>query len=143
MANPGELVHPSNESSRGLAIRRVGTLVQKRTRNTVTWRACSFISGFLRSSPVEPPIWWLKGPAWLESLWDLQKCCGNQYSRNQAPHSENWKTQVYYTSGPRGVNTPSPEHRINGLQSFYTRTGMTKHVRGFAGTGRLQRAGHG
>ena len=100
-------------------------------------------TGFLRSSPVKPPIQWLNGPAWLESLWDLQKCCRNQYSRNQAPHLESWRTQVYYTGGPRGVNTPSSEHRINGLQSFYTQTGMTKHVRGFAGTGRLQRAEHG
>ena len=32
VATPGELVHPSNESSWGLAIRRVRTPVQKRTR---------------------------------------------------------------------------------------------------------------
>ena len=33
-------------------------------------------------------------------------CCRNQYSRNQAPHSESWRTQVCYAGGPRGVNTP-------------------------------------
>ena len=55
-------------------------------------------------------------------------CCRNQYSRNQAPHSESWRTQVYYTGGPRGVNTPSSEPRTKGLQSFYTQTGMIKLV---------------
>ena len=33
------------------------------------------------------------------------RCCRNQSSRNQAPHSETWRTQVYYTGGPRGVST--------------------------------------
>ena len=36
-------------------------------------------------------------------------CCRNQYSRNQALHSESWRTQVYFASGPRGVNTPNSE----------------------------------
>ena len=36
-------------------------------------------------------------------------CCRNQYLRNQAPHSESWRTQIYYAGGPRGVNTPSSE----------------------------------
>ena len=26
--------------------------------------------------------------------------CRNQYWRNQAPRSESWRTQVYYTGGP-------------------------------------------
>ena len=34
-------------------------------------------------------------------------CCRNRYSRNQAPHSESGRTQVYYTGGPWGVNTLS------------------------------------
>ena len=38
---------------------------------------------------------------------------------NPTPHSESWKTQVYYASGPRGVNTPSSEPLTKGLQSFY------------------------
>ena len=38
-----------------------------------------------------------------------RKCCRNQYLRNQAPHSESWRTQVYYNSRPRGVNTSSSE----------------------------------
>ena len=113
-----ELFHPSNESSRGSAIRRVGTQVQKRTQNTVRWHASSFVSGFLCSSPAKTPVQWFKGLAWLESLWSLQKCCRNQYSRNQAPHSESWRTQVYYAGGPRGVNTPSSEPRTKSLQSF-------------------------
>ena len=29
--------------------------------------------------------------------------------RNQAPHSESLRTQVYYTGKPRGVSTPSSE----------------------------------
>ena len=49
-----------------------------------------------------------------------KKYCRNQYSRNQAPHSESCRTQVYYTGGPREVNTPSSEPRTKGLQSFYT-----------------------
>ena len=61
-----------------------------------------------------------------ESHWSLQKCCRNQYSRNQAPHSESSRTQVYYASGPRGVNSPSSEPQTKGLQSFYTWTGMIK-----------------
>ena len=49
-------------------------------------------------------------------------CCRNQYLRNQAPHSESWRTQVDYASGPREVNTPSSEPRTKGLQSFYRQT---------------------
>jgi len=60
-------------------------------------------------------------------------CCRNQYSRNQAPHSESWRTQVYYASRPRGVNTPSSEPQTKRLQSFYTWTGMIKWVFGFVG----------
>ena len=143
VAIPGEMVRPSNEYGWGSAIRRVRTLVQKRTQNTIRWHTSSFLSGFLHSSPAKPPVWWLKGPAWLESLWGLQKCCRNQYSRNKAPHSESWRTQVYYASGPRGIKTLSSEPRTKGLQSFYTWTGMIKRVYGFAGAGQLQRAGQG
>ena len=44
---------------------------------------------------------------------NMSTCCRNQYSRNQAPCSESWRTQVYYSSGPRGVNLQalSPEQR--------------------------------
>ena len=56
VAVPGELVRPSNESGQGSAIRRGRTSVRKRTRNTVRWRASSFISGFLPSSPAKPPV---------------------------------------------------------------------------------------
>ena len=38
-----------------------------------------------------------------------------------------------YTSGPRGVNTPSSEPRTKGLQSFYLQAGMIKRVCGFVG----------
>ena len=59
-------------------------------------------------------------------------CCRNQYLRNQTPHWENWRTQVYYAE-PRGVNTPSSEPRTDMLQSFHTQTGMIKWVcRGWA-----------
>ena len=60
-------------------------------------------------------------------------CCRNQYSRNQAPHSESWRTHVYYAGRPRGVNTPSSEPWTKSLQSFYTQTGMIKRVCGFVG----------
>ena len=60
-------------------------------------------------------------------------CCRSQYLRNQAPHSESWRIQVYYADGPRGVNTPSSEPRTKGLQCFYTPTGMIKQVCGFVG----------
>ena len=55
--------------------------------------------------------------------WEIPwtECCRNQYSRNQAPHSESWRTQVYYAGAPRGVNTPSSEPQTKGLQSvLYT-----------------------
>ena len=133
VATPGELVCTSNESDWGSAVQRVRTPVQKRTCNTVEWCSSSFISGLLHSNPAEPQFQLLKALAWLESRWGLQKCCRNQYSRNQSPHLESWRTQVYYTSGPRGVNTPSSEHQTKGLQSFYTWTKMIKRVcRGWA-----------
>ena len=91
----GELVHPSNECSRGSTIQRVGTPVQKRTQNTVRWHASSFILELFHSDLAEPPVQQLKGPVCLESQRGLQKCCKNQYSRNKAPHSESWRTQVY------------------------------------------------
>ena len=54
------------------------------------------------SAPIQPShqSTWLKGQAWLESHWGLQKCCRNQCSRIQAARSESWRTQVYYTGGP-------------------------------------------
>ena len=122
VAIPGELVCSSSEFSWCSVIRRVGTPVGKRTQNTIRWRASLFVSWFLHSSPTKPPVQQLKGLAWLESCWGLQKCCRNQYLRYQAPHSESWRTQVYYTSGPKGVNTPSSEPRTKGLQSFYRQT---------------------
>ena len=53
-----------------------------------------------------------------KSQTQLNDCCRNQYSRNQAPCPESWRTQVYYASRPRGVNTLSSEPRTKGLQSF-------------------------
>ena len=46
-------------------------------------------------------------------------CCRNRYLRNQAPHSESWRTQVYYAGGSTGVNSYSSEPKTTGLQSFY------------------------
>ena len=133
MAIPDELVCPSSESSWGSGIWRVRTPVRKRTQNTIRWRASSFVSGSFCPNLAEPSVRQLKGPAWLEFWWGLQKCCRNQYSRNQAPHLESWTTQVYYPGGPRGVNTPSSEPRTKVLQSFYTWAGMIKRVcRGWA-----------
>ena len=110
---PGELVCHSNESSWGSAVQSAGTLVQKRTWNTVRWHASSLIFGFLHSSMAEPAVWRLKGPAWLESCWGLQKCCRNQYSRNQAPHLESWRIRFIMLAGPEEltVQALSPEQR--------------------------------
>ena len=119
VAIPGELVCSSNESIEGLAIRRVRTVDGKGTQDTVRSGASSFISGLLQSNMAEPPVLWLQGPASLEFFWGLQKCCRNQYSGNQAPHSESWRTQVYYTGGHSGVNISSCESQANGLQTFY------------------------
>ena len=83
-------------------------------------------------SSAEPPVLRLKGLAWLESHWGLQNCFRNQCSRNQAPHSESWRIQVYYAGGSRGVNNPSSEPQTQGLQSFYTWTGMVEQVCGLA-----------
>ena len=140
VAIPGVLVHPSNESSRGSAFWRVGTLVQKRTQNTIRWCTFLFISGSLHSSQAEPPVQWLKGPAWLESCWGLQKCCRNQYLGNQAPHLESWRMQVYYAGRPRGVTLQvlSPEQR--GYRVFIHEQAW---LSGFARTGQLQRVRQG
>ena len=78
-----------------------------------------------------PKSWWCH-PTISSSVVHFS-CWRNQYSRNQAPHSDTWRTQVYYASGPRGVNTLSSEPWTKGLQSFYTRTVMFKWVcRGWA-----------
>ena len=63
MATPGEMVHPSNESSWGLVIQRVRTRVQKRTQNTIRWRASSLVLGFLRT------------PEFLEPIFPADFCC--------------------------------------------------------------------
>ena len=118
VAIPGELVHPSNESSLGSAVQRIGTPVWKRTQSTVRWHTSPFVSGFLCCSLVEPPVRLLNRPAWLESRWGLQKCCRNQYSRNQAPYVESWRIQVFYTGRPRGVNTLSSEPWTRGYRVF-------------------------
>ena len=68
-------------------------------------------------------------------------CCRNQYLRNHAPHLESWRTQVYYASGPRGVNTPSSDLRTKGLQSFYVWTGMSEQVCGFVGARMIAKSG--
>ena len=69
-------------------------------------------------------------------------CCRKQYSRNQAPHSENWRTQVYYADEPRGVNTPSSEPWTKGLQSFFIHgQAWLTGFEGLQGLRRLQRAG--
>ena len=43
------------------------------------------------------------------------------------------RTQIYYASGPRGVNTPSSETKTKGLQGSYTWTGMINQICRFAG----------
>ena len=67
-----------------------------------------------------------KAASWHSALW-LGSCqhwscyCRSQYSRNQAPHSENWRTQVYYASQPRGVNTPIQSPQLRGYRVFIDR----------------------
>ena len=57
----------------------VRTLVRKRTRNTVKWRASCWSRGsFALARLSHPPVQWLKGLACLESRWGLQKCYRNQ-----------------------------------------------------------------
>lgn len=46
------------------------------------------------------------------------------------------RTQVYYTGGPRGVNTPSSKPWTKGLQSLY----MDRHDYGFTGAGQLAKS---
>ena len=142
VALPGKLVFPSNESGRGSAIQRGRTSVWKRTRNTIRWRASSFISEFLSSSPAKPPVWLLKGPVGLESHWGLQKCCRNQYSRSQVLHTESWRTQVYYTGGARGINTPSSEPQTKSLRDFVIHgQAWLSGSAGLQRLGQLQKAG--
>ena len=56
-------------------------------------------------------------PAWAVSI-SVLPLTKPVFLRNQAPHSESWRTQVYYACGPRGVNTPRFEPRTKGLHSF-------------------------
>ena len=90
VAVPGELAHPSSGSSRGLAIRRIGTPVWKRTRNTVWWHTSSLVSGFLRSSWAEPPASGSRG--WCD--WNLAGA-----SRNVA-ETRTWETKHCYAQCP-------------------------------------------
>ena len=68
-----------------------------------------------------------KAASWHSALW-LGSCqhwscyCRSQYSRNQAPHLENWRTQVYYAGQPRGVNTPIQSPQLRGYRVFYRQT---------------------
>ena len=70
-------------------------------------------------SPWTCSAWTLAASVSVSWLW---YCCRNQYLRNQAPHLESWRTQVYYASRPRGVNTTSSEPWTKGLESFYRQT---------------------
>ena len=56
-------------------------------------------------------------PGWAVSI-SVLPLTKPVFLRNQAPHSESWRTQVYYACGPRGVNTPRFEPRTKGLHSF-------------------------
>ena len=76
----------------------------------------------------------------VESHWGLRKRCRNQYSRNQAPHSESWRFQLTMLAGPEEL-TPSSEPQTKGLQSFYAGTGMIRWVCGFAGARAIAKAG--
>ena len=63
-------------------------------------------------------------------------CCRNQYSRNQALHSESWRAQICYTGGPRGVSTPSSELWTKRLQAFlYMDIARLSRFVGFQGLG--------
>ena len=77
MAIPGELVLPSNESGQGSAIQSWNA----GPKQNPGYHQVAHLLIRLGVSPLqtaEPPVWWLKGPAWLESHWVLQKCCRNQ-----------------------------------------------------------------
>ena len=95
---------------------RVRMPVWKRTWNTGRLHASSFILGFLCSDPVEPA----QGAAWLESLWGLQKCCRNQYSKNQAPHLESWRTQFIMLVGPEELTLQALNHKQRVTEFLYT-----------------------
>ena len=73
-----------------LPVRRVRTPVQNRNRNTIRWRTFLFLSG-------------------ASVVGNLAGASRYVETRNQAPQSESWRTQVYYAGGPRGVNTPTSE----------------------------------
>ena len=74
-----------------------------------------FVSGFLRSSPAQPPVWLAQGASMVGILLGpplmLQKPI---IEKPSTILREFWRTQVYYTSGPREVNTLSsePEHNV-------------------------------
>ena len=83
VAIPGELVHPSNESSQGSAVWRVRTLVQKRTWNSVRGKPPhSFWGSFAPAGPSHQ-----SGNSRGWRVWSLAGT-----SRNVAETS-NWETK--------------------------------------------------
>ena len=118
VAIPGELAHPSNESSWGLAVQRVRTLVQKRTRIP----SCGVT--FCLSRDSFAPAWpsYQSGGSRGRCGWNLAGASRNvaETSTRETKHYTR-RTQVYYISKPRGINTPSCEPRTKGLQVFFDR----------------------
>ena len=56
----------------------------------------------------------------METYRVLEACLVAETNTQETKHhTQSRRTQVYYASGPRGVNTPSPEPRTKGLQSSY------------------------
>ena len=123
-----------------------------RSQNTT---ACCFhtCSGGVSNSQVHPEFSWvlqtqslapltglpqhdsqpgLGGQAQKSSAW---WCYRNQYLRNQAPHLESWRTQVYYAGGPRGVNIPSSEPPQRGYRVLIHRQAWLSGFVGLQGLG--------
>ena len=74
----------------------------------------SFVAQLVKNLPAEWETW-VCSLGWEDPL-----------EKGKATHFSilAWRTQVYYASRPRGVNTPSSEPQTKRLKSSYTQTGL-------------------
>ena len=115
---PGESVRPSNEYSWGLAIRRVRTLVRKRTKNAVSGVHPHSSRGSF--APAQPSHQFHGSRGWHG--WNLTRVLQKPVIKKPGTTLGDLGNLVYYAGRPRGINTPSSEPQTKGLQSFYRQT---------------------
>ena len=122
MAIPGELAHPSNESSWGLAVQRVRTLVQKRTRIP----SCGLT--FCLSRDSFAPAWpsYQSGGSRGQCGWNLAGASRNvaETSTRETKHYTRRVGELRFITlaGPEELGLQALSSEKRGYRLFYTRT---------------------